>query len=109
MKSTFDFFNPKQEYFYEINPEIILCIKRISHSVAHLYFIDNCENRINIPTNLSIYSFDFQNISKRVLLEPIQQEYLLCWTENYEIEWSGEIKMVFQSQRQWDILYDNNR
>lgn len=106
--TSFDFFTPEQQYLYEISPGTILRIDRISYSAAHIHFTDNKGQKIATPKNVSIYTFDYQNTKRRVLLEPfqkepVQKEYLLCWTENYEIEWNGEIKVVFKSKREWGI------
>ena len=101
--SSFDFFKQEQQYSYEISPETILHIDRVSHSAACMYFTDNKGHKIAIPENVSVYTFDYQNTKRRVSLEPIYGAYMLCWTENYEIEWNGEIKMVCKSQRKWDF------
>ena len=105
-KTTFDFYKQEQKFMFEINPGTILHIHRISHSVAHLYFTDSLGIRIPVGSIFAVYSFDFQNLKKRVLVErdPVSNNYLLCWTEKYEMEWNGEIKLVLQSQRQWDII-----
>ena len=98
MKTTFEFENSNSEYTYNVNFNINLHIKRINNAVAILYLTDE----MNVPNNILVYTYDYTN-NKRVLLNPIKQEYALCWTDNYEIELNNNILINIKNQRKWNI------
>jgi hypothetical protein len=102
METTFDFENYNSEYTYNVNYNVILHIKRINHAVAILYFTDEMNNKMNIPDDILVYTYDYSD-NKRVLLKPIKQEYALCWTDNYEIELNKNILINIKNQRKWNI------
>ena len=83
---------------YNVNFNINLHIKRINNAVAILYLTDE----MNVPNNILVYTYDYTN-NKRVLLNPIKQEYALCWTDNYEIELNNNILINIKNQRKWNI------
>ena len=102
MKTTFEFENSNSEYTYNVNFNINLHIKRINNAVAILYLTDEMNNKMNVPNNILVYTYDYTN-NKRVLLNPIKQEYALCWTDNYEIELNNNILINIKNQRKWNI------
>ena len=102
METTFDFENYNSEYTYNVNYNVILHIKRINYAVAILYFTDEMNNKMNIPDDILVYTYDYSD-NKRVLLKPIKQEYALCWTDNYEIELNKNILINIKNQRKWNI------
>jgi len=55
----FDFMR-ECEYFYDHDMNVHLYIKRINHSVDVLYFINEINNKINIPNCVVIYTNDYQ-------------------------------------------------
>lgn len=104
METIFEFENANSEYTYNINHNVNLHIKRINHGVAILYFTDEMNNKINVPNDILVYTYDNTN-NKRVLLNQINQEYALCWSDNYEIELNKNILINIKNQRKWNIIF----
>jgi len=90
------------EYFYDHDTNVHLYIKRINHSVAVLYFIDEMNNKINIPDDVVVYTKDYQN-SKRVIINPIDEYFHLCWTDDYTVELNNKVLINIKNQRKWII------
>lgn len=67
-----------------------------------LYFTDEMNNKVNVPNDILVYTYDYTN-NKRVLLNPIKQDYALCCTDNYEIELNKNILINIKNQRKWNI------
>lgn len=104
MEKKFDFSMINNQYTYTINENILLRIKQLSNSIAVLYFTDEIGNKINIPTGLVVYTYDFQNTEKKIIKQLFIQDYTLCWTNNYIIELHGNIVIDIKSQRCWNIV-----
>jgi hypothetical protein len=104
MNSNFHFSDPNNLYIHSIHPKWKVCIKRISHSVALLYFRDNCNDKVPIPPEIQVYTFDYNKKQPKVILQPsIINDYTLCWTDNYTVEWNGEIVLNIKNKRSWKI------
>lgn len=103
METTFDFRLTGCEYINNINSNTNLCIKRINHSVAILYFTDEMSNIINIPDGVVVYTFDYQNTQNRVILKSIDKLYSLCWTDDYIVELNKNVLINIKNQRKWII------
>ena len=104
--STFDFNTTENDYHfhYIVDKNIIMHLIRINHAVACIYFTDKDFNETLVPQGIQIYSFDFQNTSQKILISPIEiTKYVLCWTDNYEIEFNGKQIMCIENQRTWNI------
>jgi hypothetical protein len=101
---TFDFTKTDNEYVYNMGSNMILHIKRINHGVAVLYFTDELNNKINIPDGIKVYTFDYQDTIKKIIQKPIKQDYPLCWTDNYTIEYKQIEIVSVNSQRKWKII-----
>ena len=91
------------EYFYDHDSNVHLYIKRINHSVAVLYFIDEMNNKINIPDDVVVYTTDYQDCKKRVIINPIDEYYHLCWTDDYTVELNKKVLINVKNQRKWII------
>ena len=91
------------EYFYDYDTNVQLYIKRINHSVATLYFIDEMNDKINVPDGVVIYTTDYQNSEKRVIINPIDEYYSLCWTDDYIVELNKKVLINIKNQRKWII------
>lgn len=102
--STFDFTKTDNEYIYDMGSNIILHIKRINHSVAALYFTDEVGDKINIPDGIVVYTYDYQSPNKKIIQKAHKQDYPLCWTDNYTIEYNKIIILSLNNQRKWDIV-----
>ena len=103
--TMFDFSDSNSELnFYIGDNYTTLNIKRINDSIAILYFTDDLNNHIDIPTEIKIYTFDFNDTKKRVIQTPVtEQLYTLCWSENYIVEFNDNIILNIESQRHWNI------
>lgn len=103
MESTFDFNTYNNEYIHNVDLQTILHIKRISHSVAMLYFTDEMNNKIDIPNDTIVYTYDYENDNK-ILIKPITQYFPLCWTDDYTIIINKKILLDIKKQRKWNII-----
>ena len=105
METIFDFMQTDCEYIGNITSKIKLYIKRINHSVALLYFMDELNNKINIPDSIVVYTMDYsQNtIMQKKVINPIDNNYILCWTDDYIVELNKKIKLNIKNQRKWVI------
>ena len=86
METIYDFSNPNTEYIYSLHPksEILLHIKRQSNSTANLYFTNQLNTKIDIPSEfILIYK-------SRKLLPTENNEYHLKWEKDYDIVYNGE-------------------
>ena len=104
---TFNFKVSNEYYNYLIlDSDITLRIERKSPSIASLCFIDNNSNTINVPNNIKLYTFDFQNPNKKVIYNNVidKKYYCLCWTDNYLIEYNGIILFEIMNTRSWNIV-----
>ena len=101
---TFDFTKTDNEYTYNMGSNVILHIKRMNHGVAVLYFTDELSNKINIPDGIVVYAFDYQDTIKKIIQKPIKQDYPLCWTDNYTIEYNQIEIVSTNSERKWKII-----
>lgn len=103
--ATFDFFGTNEKHIYTVNSDLHLHIKQTSNSAAILYFTDAADNTIVIPSGIIVYTFDFQNKQKRVILKPIDDKYYaLCCTDDYIVELNGIVILEINSQRKWSIV-----
>lgn len=106
METLFDFTISDVEYVYNIDSYTTLCIKRLSHSVALLYFInDELNELIPVPNGIVVYEYDYQNPQKIVIMRPIDKSYPLSWTDNYTIALNNNIIINIQNQRKWNIVH----
>jgi hypothetical protein len=100
--TMFDFMNSNSEYNYTIRVNLILNIKYNSPSIARLYFTNNLNNTVDIPTEFKIYTFDYQKGKQRIIQKSVdKQSYSLCWSDNYVLEYNNEILMNISNTRQW--------
>jgi hypothetical protein len=98
----FDFKIGEKEYTYDVNTSIKLHIIRTNNSVAVMYFSDERSDKINIPEGIIVYTYDYQT-NKRIIQKSLNKEYVLCWTDDYEIELNGNVLINIRNQRKWNI------
>ena len=86
METIYDFSNPNTEYIYSLHPksEILLHIKRQSNSTAILYFTNQLNTKIEIPSEFFLF------YKSRELLPTENNEYPLKWEKDYDIVYNGE-------------------
>ena len=99
METTFNFTNNNTEYIYSLHPKskIILHIKRKNNSSASLYFTDQLNIKINIPS-------DFMVLTNNKIQEPNEtDDYTLYWCKNYDIIYNGETLYNIRNERTWTI------
>lgn len=101
---TFDFRKIDNEYLYNISSNVVLHIKRINYGVVILYFTDEVNNKINIPDSVIVYTYDYEDINKKIIQKAIKQDYPLCWTDNYIIEYNKIEILSLHNQRTWNIV-----
>ena len=103
MNTTFDFTIEDSDYVYSISSNTELHIKRINHSVAILYFTDATGNKISIPGGIVVYTTDYQNTQKKIIVNQVNKSYVLCWTDNYIIKLNENVILNINNQRKWSI------
>ena len=103
MATMYNFENTFNKYFQVIDAKIILHVHRINYSIANLYFTDEMNNKINIPNSIVVYTYDYKNIQNKVILNPINQYYKLCWTNNYAVELNNRLITDIKNNKNWYI------
>ena len=98
----FDLKITNNEYSVNLNEIGKLFVKQYNSSIAVLYFTDYLNNKINIPEKINVFTYDLDN--KKILVNPNKNEYLLCFTEKYEIEHDNFTIFVFEPQRKWKMF-----
>ena len=103
METTFQFSKPNMEYIYSLNPKstIILRIKRKNKYSAILYFTNQLNEKIKIPSEFLVYKI---NNNTHKLMEPKESnDYILYWAKNYDIGYNGETLYNIRNERTWTI------
>ena len=100
METTFNFNKHNIEFIYSLHPksEIILHIKRKNNSVATLYFTNQLNEKIDIPS-------EFIVLQDKEILHPNEEtdDYTLYWKKNYDIVYDGETLYNIRNERTWTI------
>jgi len=99
METTFNFSNPNMEYIYALHykSEIILHITRIDDVSAYLYFTNNVNTKINIPSDFIVYN------NKKIIEPNETNDYTLFWKKNYDIVYNGETLYNIRREKTWTI------
>ena len=103
METTFQFSNPTTEYIYSLHPksQIILRIKRRNKYSAILYFTNQLNEKIGIPSEFLVYKI---NNNTHKLMEPRESnDFILYWAKNYDIGYNGETLYNIRNERTWTI------
>lgn len=100
--ATFHFTNAITTFTYNISECVIIHIDTISHSLASLYFTNDFNENIYIPSGFVVYEYDFRT-KEKVPLKSIQDHFVLCWTDNYTIEHNNKIILDIKNERKWMI------
>ena len=103
METTFNFSNKDTEFIYALHPksEIILHIKRENNSSATLYFTNQLNEEIDIPSDFKVYK---NKNNMNVLLHPNEtNDYTLYWRKNYDIVYNGDTLYNIRNDRTWTI------
>ena len=105
MKTKF-YFDKDNNYTYNINTNIFVKIKceTLSNlSLAHLYFIDENNNTINIPQGFIIEAY---SSGRKITDKPYETpypHYQLWLTENYDIIYEDNLIITIRNNSCWDI------
>ena len=99
MEITFNFSNQQTEYIYSLHPKskIILHIKLKNNSKANLYFTNQLNNKIDIPSHFIVYQ------NKKIQYPNESNDYTLYWCKNYDIVYNGETLYNIRNERKWTI------
>jgi hypothetical protein len=106
-ETSFQFANQTNQtntYQCNMDTNVVLHIHQINHSVALVSFTNESNEKIKIPSGLVVYGYDFQT-KEKVVVKPIKQEYVLCWTDDYTIEQNGKIVLDIKNERKWNIIH----
>lgn len=100
METIFNFSNEDTEFIYALHPksEIILHIKRKSKSIASLYFTNQLNENIGIPSEFIVY----QNAN---IVKPnnYTDNYTLYYRKKYDIVYRGDTLYNIIPERIWTI------
>ena len=98
--------NTKNLYNIKLNENISMTLKKISDSVAIVFFTCDIENnKINIPEGLTIYD----NTNNKNLGKFTNSYFTLCWTDSYTIRYNVEIILDIVSKHSWNLNLPANR
>jgi len=106
METIFNFSNKDTEFIYSLHPksEIILHIKRKKNLSATLYFTNQLNEQIDIPSEFFVYKHNNNNNNMKTLLHPNEtNNYTLYWSKNYDIVYNGETLYNIRNDRTWTI------
>ena len=93
---------PNNIYKSNLNEKITINIECMSDSLSILYFRNEKNEKIDIPNEIDIYTYDFQY--NRVLLESVTDEsYVLCYLYEYDIIFNGKKVINIKPQKVWQI------
>lgn len=101
METTFNFENNNTEFIYALHPksQIILRISRINNTTASLYFTNQLNEKIDIPSEFIIC----QNKNKKQIHPNETNDYTLYWCKNYDILYNGETLFNLRNKKEWTI------
>jgi len=108
METTFNF-KQDTELIYALHPtsEIILHINRLNNSKASLYFTNQLNEEIDIPSGFIIYHIKNPNseVFFRIKLQPNEttNDYTLYWRKNYDIVYNGETIYNIRNEKTWTL------
>jgi hypothetical protein len=105
METIFNFSNNDTEFIYALHPKskIILHMKQKNNSCASLYFTNQLNEEIDIPSEFIVYK-NYINIT--TLLHPNEtNNYTLYCRKNYDIVYNGETLFNIRNNRTW-IIYN---
>lgn len=102
MTNTFSFDYSDEHHRYKISSNIVLHLCRETHSHALLYVTDESEDVISLPDELIVWAKEFQN--KNIIQMQHANGYVLCWTNDYTIEFNGKVVLEITNKRVWDIV-----
>ena len=78
--------------------------KLLDRAIARVYFIDH-NDKLNdtaaIPARFLIVDLTNRRIQMKAL--PGTQQFVLAWTNNYQLVYKDEIILELQAERQWSI------
>ena len=106
-ESIFDFIEEEStdtnDIEYLINSNTYLNIKKMTKSIAMVYFTNLDNNRIDIPEEIKIYTINYMN-NQRTLQNPADKQlYTLCWSDKYTIEYNEQVILTISPERKWHI------
>jgi hypothetical protein len=103
METIFNFSNNDTEFIYALHlkSEIILHIKQKNNSSATLYFTNQLNEEIDIPSEFIVYK---KNNNMNILIHPNEtNDYTLYWRKNYDIIYNGETLYNIRNNKTWTI------
>ena len=95
---------PQNKYSHFITPDILLHIECANRGTSSLYFTNKENQKIDIPTTIQVYTYDYQDTKKRILLQPCSSMFFMGHTDHYDIEYQGQIVFQLKNKRCWDII-----
>lgn len=109
MSSILDFTDTSRgetlnKFTFRVDVDCNLRIEVLNNSVARLYFINDAGQKVDIPQGIVVYTADVMADVKRCVVQPhVNQEFILGWTDSYEITRYKSVILNIQTMRQWNI------
>ena len=99
-------FEINNHYAKKIDDGLTLNIKCINLSTANLYFTNDENLIVQIPTDITVYlvyMFNLQNVNKIIQCGIGNKYFSLDFSNKYMIEYKGNVIFRLDTQRGWKI------
>lgn len=106
--TLFSMDNVQADYTHRVRSNLNLHITRMTNNVVLLYLTDDLSNRVPMPSELQVYTYETTNEyepAQRVLVVPNEQGCALSWTNDYDIYLDGNDILRIQANRSWTISH----
>ncbi len=72
-----------------------------------MYFTNAIGDKIDIPEGMVVYEYDKEYFGSKVVLRklPNIQMFVLCYTDDYDIEYMNNVVHKIESHRSWKITH----
>ena len=107
METTFNF-KQDTEFIQVLFPksDIFLHIERINNSKASLYFTNQLNEKIDIPSGFIVYRIkktDSEDSHLELYPNETNNNYILYWRKNYDIVYYGSTIHNIRNEKKWTI------
>lgn len=88
---------------HNIDDNIMLHVEKLNNTILILYFTDENNSKINIPTGIHVCEYDCKNAKYKIFLEKQTsiQMYTLYLGDSYEIQYNNIVILNIVSHTKW--------
>lgn len=94
--------NHKKLIKMQLNNDTYCILEDNHYGIGKLYFVDESNKEINIPTEVCVYSINKITKIKSVIQPKTEQFFCMCWEYEYEIKYLDKT-YTFINKPCWDI------